>query len=111
MKIASEIADGDNADIISDYLSKRLKYTDDGIRVLDSSGDLTVSSLDDLKNEFKNSNRWSSLLRGNQSSGGGAPGGKSGGATSNEIKRSEFDKMDATSKSTFCLKGGKVIDD
>lgn len=109
--IASELADGPNAGIIKDYIAKRLGDTDDGVKVLDSSGNLTVSTVEDLKNEFKNDSRWNSLLRGNQSSGGGAPGGKSSSAASNEMKLSDFDKMTPKQRSDFSIKGGKLIDD
>jgi chromosome segregation ATPase len=81
LKMAAEMADGPNAEILADYIAKRLKYTDDGMKVTDASGELTVSSLDDLKAEFKNSERFQSLLRGNQASGSGAPGGKGGAET------------------------------
>lgn len=76
------IADGDNVGILADYYAKRLKSTDDGVKVLDKDGNLTVSSLDDLTKEFAESSRFASLVKGRQSSGGGATGGgQSGGAS------------------------------
>ena len=66
MKVATELAEGANAELLSEFISRRLKYHDDGVKVTDSSGDLTVSTLDDLKAEFKNDARYSALLKGNQ---------------------------------------------
>lgn len=110
MKLAAEMADGYNAELLAEQIQKRLKYTDDGVKVTDASGELTVSSLDDLKAEFKNSERFQALLRGNQASGGGAPGGK-GGADHKQVTRSQFDSMDHAKRSKFVKDGGKVIDD
>jgi len=110
MKLAAELADGVNAELLSDYVAKRLTYTDQGVKVLDASGELTVSSLDDLKAEFQNSPRFQSLLRGNQASGSGAPGGK-GSADLKTIKRSEFDSLSHAKRAESVKKGIKVIDD
>lgn len=110
MKMAAELADGYNAELLAEQIQKRLKYTDDGVKVTDASGELTVSSLDDLKAEFKTSERFQALLRGNQASGGGAPGGK-GSADHKQVTRSEFDKMDQVKRSKFVKDGGKIIDD
>lgn len=76
MRLASELADGHNAALLSEFISRRLKYTDDGYRVLDAKGELTISTIDDLKTEFEKGERYQSLIRGNQASGGGALGGK-----------------------------------
>jgi predicted RNase H-like nuclease (RuvC/YqgF family) len=100
-KIASDIADGANIDILSTFISQRLKYTDDGIKVTDASGNLTVSSLDDLKAEFKNDAKFASLVRGSQASGGGATGGKNSGGAAKEMTRDEFNKLDPQEQSTF----------
>ena len=111
MKIAIELADGANAEILSDYISRRLKFTDDGIKVTDESGNLTVSSLDDLKKEFAGSARFSSLIKGKQSSGGGASGGAKGGsAAEKNISRAEFDAMSHYERGKFAKSGGKVTE-
>ncbi|HIF54736.1 MAG TPA: hypothetical protein EYQ57_06115 [Methylococcaceae bacterium] len=80
MKLATSIADGDNADILGDYIARRLKFVDGNVKVLDNYGNLTVSSLEDLGKEFAGSARYSALIRGNQSSGGGATGGGQNGS-------------------------------
>ena len=111
LKIATELADGTNAELLSEFISRRLKYTDEGIKVTDQAGSLTVSSLDDLKKEFAGDARFSALLKGNQSSGGGAAGGANGGGAAKEITRSEFNGLNPVEASKFMKEGGKVIND
>ena len=110
MKIAAQLADGFNAELLGEKIAQRLKYTDDGVKVLDSNGQLTVSTVEDLKIEFSNNERFASLLKGNQSSGGGAPGGKSGSATGNVIQRADFAKMAPFKQMEFVKAGGKISD-
>jgi len=85
MMLASTLADGSNVELLSDFISRRIKYVDDDVKVTSVNGELTVSSLEDLGKEFKNDARFASLLKGNQSSGGGAAGGSnsSGAAKTN----------------------------
>ena len=52
LRLAGELAEGHNAELLSEFIGRRLKYTDDGLKVIDGSGDLTIASIDDLKNEF-----------------------------------------------------------
>ena len=110
MKIAAQLADGFNAELLGEKIAQRLKYTGDGVKVLDSNGQLTVSTVEDLKIEFSNNERFASLLKGNQSSGGGAPGGKSGSATGNVIQRADFAKMAPFKQMEFVKAGGKISD-
>ncbi len=110
MKVATELAEGANAELLSEFISRRLKYHDDGVKVTDSSGDLTVSTLDDLKAEFKNDARYSALLKGNQSSGGGASGGSNSGGAAKVKSRAEFEALDPASRMSFVKSGGKLTD-
>ena len=110
VRIAAELADGVNAELLSTFIAPRLKYTDEGIKVLDGNGQLTVSSIDDLKAEFLNNSRFSALLKGNQSTGGGATGGsKSSGAAAKTLTRTEFDAQTPMKKMEFIKSGGKTI--
>lgn len=87
-KIAAELADGANAELLSEFVARRLKVVEGEVKVTDENGNLTVSSVDELKKEFANSDKFKSLLRGNQSSGGGATGSKNGGGATKK-----FDEM------------------
>lgn len=109
LKMASELAEGANVELLAEFMARRLKFADDGVKVTDESGNLTVSGLDDLKKEFAGSARFASLVKGIQSSGGGATGGSSGASGSKEMKRSEFDRLDPAAKSKFMKDGGKII--
>lgn len=109
LKAASELAEGPNAEILADYIARRLKFTDDGVKVTDNDGNLTVSTLDDLKREFKGSARFASLIKGRQSSGGGASGGTNdSGSTAETMSRADFDALNPAAKMSFIKKGGKV---
>lgn len=108
--VASELADGANAEILSDYIARRLKYTDEGIKILDSNGGLTVSTIEQLKQEFSTNERFKSLLRGSQANGGGATGGSgSSGSTEKLITRDDFDKLDPAKRMKFVKDGGNII--
>jgi len=72
IKLATDIADGPNAEILSEFVTRRLKLVDGQVRVTDASGNLTVSSVEQLKEEFKNDPRWASLVTGSKANGGGA---------------------------------------
>jgi len=109
LKMAGDIADGVNIENLSTFIMPRLRYTEDGIKVMDSSGNLTVSSLDDLKAEFKGNARFASLIRGSQASGSGANGGKNGSGASKEMSRDEWDNLSHNDRSKFSANGGKVI--
>jgi len=108
LKIATKLADGDNADLLSGFIAQRLKYTEEGLKVTDVNGDLTVSSLVDLENEFKGNARYSALLKGNQSSGGGASGGSNGGSAAKTIDRADFEALNPVASMKFIKDGGTV---
>lgn len=111
LRMASELADGANAELLSEFISKRLRYTDDGLKVLDKNGELTVSTIDDLKNEFETSDKFKSLIRGNKSSGGGAVGdGGSASGIKTTIERTAFEKMNSGQQMEFMKKGGTLKD-
>jgi hypothetical protein len=80
-KLASEIAyDNHSAELLSDFISRRLKFSEDGVKVTNEKGELTVSTIDELKKEFVETPKYSALVKGTQASGGrptqptGSPG-------------------------------------
>jgi len=106
LRLAGELAEGHNAELLSEFIGRRLKYTDDGLKVVDNSGDLTIASIEDLKNEFQNDPRYASLLRGNRATGGSASGSKEGGSAAKEMNRTDFDNMSADKQHAFVKSGG-----
>lgn len=71
-RVATAIADGSNAEILTEFIARRLKVAEGQVRITDESGNLTVSTLADLQKEFETSPRYASLVRGSQAGGGGA---------------------------------------
>lgn len=111
LTVANQLADGASAELLATFIGNRVKYTQDGIKILDSQGQLTVNSLEDLASEFKNDPKFSALIRGSQSSGGGAIGNTgSSGAAPKVMSRSEFDKLDPVAKMKFSKSGGTLTD-
>lgn len=107
---ASLTKDTARAGLLAEKIAGRLKFTDEGIKVLDASGSLTVSSIDDLATSIKAD--FPFLVDGSQSSGGAALGSKGGaGGSQKQATRSEFDAMDQAARSTFARSDGVVIDD
>lgn len=86
MELAAELADGANAKLLNRFIRDRLDFRENEIKVLDKDGQLTVSSIDDLKEEFRNSSDFASLITANKATGGGAKGSNSGGATAKNLK-------------------------
>lgn len=89
MKIASELADGSNAEILSRFISDRLIVSDGQVKVLDEKGNKTVLELSQLKDEFAANVKYNSLLRGSLATGGGATGGKEISKHTAKIDRSK----------------------
>lgn len=102
-KIANAIADGANAEILAEFLERRLRVVDGQVKVTDASGNLTVSTLEDLGKEFQKEPRYASLVRGSQANGGGAAGGKGGGAakTLNDMSEPERIALQRDNPSEF----------
>ncbi|WKW34390.1 hypothetical protein KIH13_12505 [Pseudomonas viridiflava] len=80
-KVATIIAEGENAEILAEFIQRRLKVVEGQVKVTDAQGSLTIATLEDLAKEFEQTPRYASLVRGTQANGGGAAGGKGGGAT------------------------------
>lgn len=108
MKIAADLAEGSNIDLLSTFIDTRLSFQDGALKVTDASGNLTISSLDDLKAEFKNDARFASLLKGNQSSGGGATGGNNSGSAAKTKSRAEFTALNPADQMSFMKSGGTL---
>ena len=93
IKMASEISD--DPDIILPHILNRVDANFDGetpsTRYLDENGDNGFMSYEDLKKEFVENPKFSSIIRGNKASGSGATGSnKSPGDASHKKKFSEM---------------------
>ena len=108
MKIAADLAEGSNIDLLSTFINTRLSFQEGALKVTDGNGNLTISSLDDLKAEFKNDPKFASLLKGNQSSGGGATGGNNSGSAAKTKSRAEFTALNPADQMKHVKSGGTV---
>lgn len=105
MRIANDLADGDNAELLSDFVSRNLD------KLADDTGVVTGEVLEAVTNDFKNSTKYKSLLRSSKASGGGAPGNTSGAQVNvKTMTRSEFDGLDQVGRGKFFTTGGALID-
>ena len=108
MKMAADLAEGSNIDLLSTFINTRLSFQEGALKVTDGNGNLTISSLDDLKAEFKNDSKFASLLKGNQSSGGGATGGNNSGSAAKTKSRAEFMALNPADQMKYIKSGGTV---
>lgn len=104
MRIATELADGDNAELLSEFVQRNLD------KMADEAGGLSPDVLEAVKNEFRNNGKFKALLRGSRAAGGGATGNTSAKAQIQEISRAEFDGMSQTARGKFFSSGGKLTD-
>lgn len=78
--MAAELSDA--PELLSDIIRKRLTVKDGATRVLDANGELSATTLEELREEFKGNKKYAPIIRGSQANGGGSGGGgKGGGAT------------------------------
>lgn len=111
------------ADMLKASFGNRFKVEDGVIRAYNPDGTPVMSKakigdfagVEEAIEIFVTSHpQASALLKSGQRSGGGSPGGGGGGGgggNPKEMKRSEFNKLDAAKKSEFSKGGGKVIPD
>jgi predicted RNase H-like nuclease (RuvC/YqgF family) len=112
-KLANELnpLDADAADMLADYIEKRLQYKDDTMLILDANGNPSVMSSEQLLKEFKNSNKFKPLLKGSEATGGSALGAtKTSGASLKEISMADYSKLDGMKKLEMskAIAAGKV---
>lgn len=85
-----------------------LQDSDDGMPQPVVESDMGEMSLDDFVQRWVNSDEGAAFVAGN--TGSGAPGGKTGGGKTKQLKRSQFDAMSPEDKRQFALNGGQIVD-
>lgn len=96
LKLANELEplNADAAEMLAEQILKRLKMTEDGVAILDKDGKVSNFKDDDLKEEFKATERYKLFMKGRDSSGSGAKGGLNGSGTAiDQSKMSATDKL------------------
>ncbi len=106
-EVASDLTkDTARAKLLSEQISSRLSLVDGEMRVLDSSGNLTVSTIEELTASIKT--EYPFLVDGSQAAGGGAIGSTSGAGSSKIMTRADFDAMSQAKRAEYIKGGGKL---
>lgn len=100
--------DAKKAELLQEKISARLTLVDNEIRVADESGQLTVSTLEELTNNVKSA--YPFLVDGSQASGSGATRTQASGERSKQLTRADFEAMSQSDRSRFFASGGRLID-
>jgi len=95
------------AKLLTEQIQSRLSLVDGEVRVTDTNGNLTVSTLEELTSSIKAD--YPFLVDGSQAAGGGAIGSNSGAGDSKTVSRADFDAMDAVKRMKHVKSGGKII--
>lgn len=103
LKLANELADGDNVELLSEFVQKTLT------NLADDDGRIESDVIDSVRNEYKNNPKFKALLRGSRASGGGAAGNQSTKGTTKEMARSDFDNLSQNKRKDFLKGGGQII--
>jgi multidrug efflux pump subunit AcrA (membrane-fusion protein) len=102
--------DVQKAKLLEKEISQRLTLVENEIRVTDDSGQLTVSSLDDLSAKIKT--EYSFLVDGIQAQGGGATRSIGGASVEvQEMSRSQFDELSQKDRAIFVRGKGKIVNE
>ncbi len=105
MRISNDLADGDNAELLSTFVLKNLE------KMADETGALSADVIESVTSEFKASTKFRALLRSSKAIGGGAPGNTRGAQEDSKIlDRNSFEKLNPTKKMEFFKKGGTLTD-
>jgi hypothetical protein len=106
LQMASKHAtEASRAELLSEQISKYARYGKDG--VFYEMGGIAVEA-EEVTKQLTNKYPW--LFDGSKATGGGATGGKSGGADSKTMSREDFDAMEQPDRSKFFASGGKLDD-
>lgn len=102
LTIATKLADGDNVELLSDFIARNLD------RLADETGALSADVAEDVEKDFANNAKYKSLMRANKSSGGSAPGNARSAGVTKEKTRQEFDSLDQKQRREFLAGGGRL---
>jgi len=105
LKVANELADGDNVELLSTFVQQKIAA------LADDSGKVAPDVIEAVVQEFKNNQKFKALLRGSKAAGGGAPGASHSVQDSKTITRSTFEQMGHSARQQFFSKGGKLTDE
>lgn len=85
MKIATELADGNNAELLSEFVARNID------KMADETGALSADVLEAIRNDFKGNQKFQALLRSSKAVGGGAIGNAK--TVANDVKELSFSEL------------------
>ena len=91
LEMAKTISEGDNADLLATFIESRLRSDGGEIKVTDANGALTISSQEDLLNEFKANQRYASLVTVTKADGGRTAAASNGHSSASSSKKAYSD--------------------
>lgn len=90
LKLANQLAEGHNVDIMARYVKDRLRAEDGKVKVTDADGNLVMNTTDELLTEMRSDKRFAALVVASKASGSGANGdngsGNPGGSTNTDTQ-------------------------
>lgn len=91
--MAAELSDA--PELLSEIIRKRLKAENGETRVLDANGELSATTVEELRDELRANKKYAAIIRGSQANGGGSGGGGKGGSATKSFKdMSEKERTD-----------------
>lgn len=109
-KLAGDLAVPGSADVLLPHIKSRLSYADGKLSVLDGDGKPSASTVDELAKEIAANKAFAPLIVASMATGGGAIGGKGGGAASKTVTREAFDAMPPDARMAHVKDGGSITD-
>lgn len=103
-RLAYELAEGDNAEILQDFIARKIAAA------ADERGALDKSQLQAIKEEFEKGPKFKALLKGIKSVGGGAVGNLQRASNQATMNRQDFEALSQTERGKFFKSGGKLVD-
>lgn len=82
--LAAELSDA--PELLADLVRKRLTAHEGETRVLDANGELSATTVEELREEFRANPKYAAVIRGSQANGGGSGGGGKGGGAAKSFK-------------------------
>lgn len=104
MRIANDLADGDNAMLLKKFVQENL------MSLADDTGSLSEDVIKAVSNEFKNNSMYRALMRVSKAAGGGAVGNLNAKSEVKEITRADFMKLSPLKQGEVFKNGYKLID-
>jgi hypothetical protein len=87
LEMAKTISDGDNAELLASFIEGRLRSDNGEIKVTDVNGGLTISTQEDLLNEFKANQRYAALVTVTKADGGRTTTASNGHSSASSSKK------------------------